>query len=96
MTREEAKEWLNRDLNENLNEMEEMTIYINEIIYKVNEKQDDFIFTTISRFMGQDLEMSKIVMSKRILCRALECFKQEHAEEYYRLVDECNERTKEG
>lgn len=76
--------------------MEEMTNYIHEIVHKVNETQDDFIFTTISRFMEQDLEMSKIVMSKRILCRALICFKQEHAEEYYRLIDESNERTKEG
>ncbi len=76
--------------------MEEMTKYINEIIHKVNETQDDFIFTTILRFMGQDSEMSKIVISKRILCRALTCFKQEHAEEYYQLIDESNERTKES
>lgn len=76
--------------------MEEMTKYINEIVHKVNETQDDFIFTTISRFMGQDSELSKIVISKRILCQALICFRQEHAEEYYRLIDESNERTKEG
>ena len=76
--------------------MEEITKYVNEIIHKVNETKDDFIFTTISRFMDQDMEMSKIPMSKKILCRALICFQQEHGEEYYRLLDESYERMKEG
>ena len=63
-----------------------------EIIHKMEETRDDFIFTTISRYMERDYELSNIPMSKQILCRALECFRQEHTEEYYRLLDECNKR----
>ena len=65
-----------------------------EIVNKVKETTDDFIFTTIVRFMGKDVEMSRIPMSKQILCRALICFKEEHAEEYYRLLDESNARAR--
>ena len=65
-----------------------------EIINKVKETKDDFIFTTIARFMENDIEMSKIVMSKQILCRALICFKEEHTEEFYRLSDESNARAR--
>ncbi len=66
--------------------------FIHEIIHKAEETKDDFIFTTISRFMGQDTVMSTIPMSKQILCRALICFRQEHSDEYYQLLDESYER----
>lgn len=75
--------------------MEEITKYVTEIANKVDETRDDFIFTTILRFMEHDTEMSKIPISKQLLCRALICFRQEHAEEYYRLLDESNGRVKE-
>ena len=55
---------------------------------KAEETRDDFIFTIISEFMDNDIEMSKITMSKQILCRALICFRREHADEYHRLLDE--------
>lgn len=70
--------------------MEENFIYT--ITHKVEETKDDFIFTTISNFMDNDIEMSKIPMSKQILCRALICFQREHADEYYRLLDESRTR----
>ena len=73
--------------------MDDYFKYVAEIAHKCEEQRDDFIFTTIYRFMGQDMEMSKIPMSKQILCRALTCFKEEHTEEYYRLLDESYERT---
>lgn len=75
--------------------MEQIEKYIHEITHKVEETRDDFIFTTISTFMGQNIELSKIPISKEILCRALVCFKNEHADEYYKLLDESNERRKE-
>ena len=71
--------------------MEEQNI-IHEIVHKAEETRDDFIFTTISRFMGQDTVMSTFPMSKQILCRALIYFKQEHPDEYHRLLDESIER----
>ena len=69
---------------------------VHEIINKVEETRDDFIFTTISRFMEQDTVMSTIPMSKQILCRALICFQQEHTDEYYQLLDESNARVVNG
>ena len=66
---------------------------VHEIINKVEETRDDFIFTTISRFMEQDTVMSTIPMSKQILCRALIYFQQEHTDEYYQLLDESNARV---
>ena len=71
---------------------EENFNFIHEIIHKAEETKDDFIFTTISRFMGQDVVMSTIPMSKQILCRALICFQQEHSDEYHKLLDESYER----
>ena len=71
---------------------EENFNFIHEIIHKAEETMDDFIFTTISRFMGQDVVMSTIPMSKQILCRALICFQQEHSDEYHKLLDESYER----
>ena len=74
---------------------EAITNITNEIIHKVEETRDDFIFTTILRFMEQDYEMSKIPMSKQILCRALIHFKEEHSDEYYSLLDKSNKRIRE-
>lgn len=63
-------------------------------VNSVDETRDDFIFSTIIDFMGHQEELSKIIISKQILCRALVCFREEHADEYYKLLDESNERCK--
>ena len=65
-----------------------------QIICEVNETLDDFVFTSIARAFGKDEEMSRLLMSKEILRRALVCFREEHAEEYYRLLDESYIREK--
>lgn len=65
-----------------------------QIIHEFNETKDDFIFTSIARAFGKDEEMSRVLMSKEILKRALICFREEHAEEYYRLLDESYLREK--
>ena len=60
-----------------------------EVIYKVAEKmtedQDRFIFEQIRPWCEEN---TKIVISKRILCRALELYKREHKDEYYELLKE--------
>lgn len=61
--------------------------YTMEIAHKVEETKDDFIFTTISKFMDLEETVSKIPMSKQILCRALICFKEDHPEEYATLLE---------
>ena len=65
-----------------------------QIICEFNETMDDFVFTSIARAFGKDEEMSRLIMSKEILRRALVCFREEHAEEYYRLLDESYTRER--
>lgn len=65
-----------------------------DIIHKVEETKDDFIFTTIMRWAGYEHDISRIIMSKQILCRALICFKEEHTDEYFKLLDESIARTR--
>lgn len=55
----------------------DMTTQVTEIaesiIQQVREEQDRFIFETITPYIE---ETTKIVISKKILCRALQCFKR--------------------
>ena len=55
-----------------------------DITQKVTEQEDRFIFETISSWLS---DTYRIDISKKILCRALECFKDEHCEEYARLME---------
>ena len=64
-----------------------------EIVEKFNETRDDFIFTTIVRSFGEYVETSKLIISKEILIRALACFREEHTEEYNRLIEESYKRA---
>lgn len=63
-----------------------------QIICEFNETKDDFIFTSIARAFEKDEIMSKVPMSKEIMKRALLCFRDEHTEEYHRLLDESCKR----
>ena len=58
------------------------------IIQQVREEQDRFIFETVEPYIK---EMTKMIISKKILCRALQCFKEEHFEEYMALIKESEE-----
>jgi len=71
-----------------------ITNFTADIIHKVEETKDDFIFTTIMRWMGNEHDISRVIMSKQILCRALICFKEEHTDEYFKLLDESIARTR--
>lgn len=55
------------------------------IIQQVREEQDRFIFETVKPYIE---ESTKMVISKKILCRALQCFQKEHFEEYMALMKE--------
>ncbi len=66
--------------------MEERITEITEtIIQKVREEEDRFIFETVQPYIR---DMTKMVISKKILCRALQCFQEEHFEEYMALKEE--------
>ena len=63
-----------------------------DITQKVIEKQDRFIFEVISNWFEETYkETYKLKISKRILKRALYCFKEEHPEEYAFLMKEMEE-----
>lgn len=59
------------------------------IVQQVREEQDRFIFETITPYIE---DMTKMVISKKILCRALECFKNEHPEEFNALMNEMEDK----
>ena len=63
-----------------------------DILHKAEETQDDFVFTTIMRYLDKDTLLDARIISKKILCRALICFKEDHPEEYARLLKESNDR----
>lgn len=59
-----------------------------DITKQVREENDRFIFETISSWFYETYQM---VISKRMLIRAMECFKEEHPEEYAALIKEVEE-----
>lgn len=68
-----------------INETTRVTEITEKIVQQVREEQDRFIFETVTPYIK---EMTKMVISKKILCRALQCFKEEHFEEYIILKKE--------
>lgn len=59
-----------------------------DITQRMVEEQDRFIFEVISSWFE---ETYQIKISKRILERALNCFKEEHLEEFAFLMKEMEE-----
>ena len=59
-----------------------------KIAYTVQEEWDRFIFQTVEPYLE---EMTKIVISKEILVRALTCFAHEHPEELKHLQEKIAE-----
>lgn len=69
--------------------MEDIQMKINEQIRLVHEDQDKFIFETISHYCDGVLAHEGIIkIPKKILERALICFKSEHPEEFMYLLKE--------
>lgn len=54
---------------------------------KVTETADDFIFTTVRKWMESELEVRKTVISKRMLIRAMHFYMTEHTDEYLMLLE---------
>ena len=76
--------------------MEKMENHIDtltlEFETKVTETTDDFIFTTIRKWMESERLFRKCAISKRILIRAMHFYMTEHADEYKKLSLECADR----
>lgn len=68
--------------------MTDITEITTKIVQQVREEQDRFIFETVEPYL---IDATKMVISKRILCRALQCFQEEHFEEYMALKKESEE-----
>ena len=67
-----------------------------EIETKVTETADDFIFTTVRKWIETERIVGKTAISKRILIRAMHFNMTEHADEYQMLSLECADRLKEA
>ena len=67
-----------------------------EIETKVTETADDFIFTTVRKWIETERIVGKTAISKRILIRAMHFYMTEHADEYQMLSLECADRLKEA
>lgn len=72
----------------NVNVTTRVTEITESIIQQVREEEDRFIFETITPYIK---DMTKMIVSKKILCRALQCFQEEHFEEYMALKKESEE-----
>ena len=59
-----------------------------DITQRIVEEQDKFIFEVISNWFEETYQLK---ISKRILKRALDCFKEEHLEEFAILKKEMEE-----
>lgn len=77
-----------RDINMEVDMTTQVMEIAESIVQQVREEQDRFIFETITPYIE---DMTKMVISKKILCRALQCFQEEHFEEYMALKKESEE-----
>lgn len=64
-----------------------------DITQRMIEEQDRFIFEVISSWFEETYQLK---ISKRILERALNCFKEEHIEEFASLLREMEESEENG
>lgn len=74
----------------NITETEDGINITDEIAYTVKEEFDRFIFQSVEPYLE---EMTKIVISKEILVRALVCFANEHPEELKHLQEKMKEEN---
>ena len=72
--------------------MEDFQMHINAQMRLINEDEDKFIFETIRTFTDGVLAHEGIFkIPKKLLERALICFKSEHPEEFVYLLKEGDE-----
>ena len=74
----------------NITETEDGVTITDKIAYTVQEEFDRFVFQTVEPYLE---EMTKIVISKEILVRALICFANEHPEELKQLQEKMAEEN---
>ena len=67
--------------SENGMKLEEFT---DKIVTTVKEDSDRFIFETVGEWLSIE---RKIIIPKKVLLRSIECFKQEHKEEFDALME---------
>lgn len=72
----------------NITETDDGINIINKITYTMEEEFDRFIFLSVEPYLK---DMTKIVISKEILVRALICFANEHPEELKHLQEKMAE-----
>lgn len=75
-----------KEVNDYLSGTNTLELYFNEMKEKIiefEETKDEFIFSQLSKYCDGVIEHeSDTIIPKRLLIRALTCFKQEHKEEW--------------
>ena len=67
--------------------------YTLDIIHKVTETRDDFIFQTVLKSFELTDKLPDLIISKELLRRAIACFSVEHKEEFEKLREESYKRN---
>lgn len=67
-----------------INTKEIITEVKDKIVTTVREDSDRFIFETVGEWLSVGC---KVIVPKQVLLRSIECFKQEHKEEFDALME---------
>ena len=82
---ETSKEY-EKAVNDYLSNANTLELYFNEMkekIIELEETEDEFIFSHLSKYCNGAIEYEgDTIIPKRLLIRALTCFKHEHREEW--------------
>jgi len=77
--------------------MEDFQMKINAQMRLINEDEDKFIFETIRTYTDGVLAHEGIIkIPKKLLTRAITCFRNEHPEEFMYLLKEGEEEEQNG
>lgn len=67
-----------------MNTKEAIAEFTDKIVTTVKEDSDRFIFETVGEWLSVEC---KLIIPKQVLLRSIECFKQEHKEEFDALME---------
>lgn len=67
-----------------MNTKEAIVEFTDKIVTTVKEDTDRFIFETVGEYLSMKCQ---VIIPKQVLVRSIECFKQEHKEEFDALME---------
>lgn len=67
-----------------MNTKEAIEEFMDKIVITVREDRDRFIFETVGEYLSIK---HQVIIPKQVLLRSIECFKEEHKEEFNALME---------